>query len=557
MTQHQPSEYRLSPAHPRQWMGLEPAGAILGQAALAYAHLPALSFCGKATSYAELESKVAKTADLLRRFGAGPGVRVALLLPNCPAILTYVFAAFAVGASIVPLDPDGSPDEWAVAVRAKGVSILVACDLATIQAKALDLAQRTQIPTVTILSYAAMLPALAAARLRISGPKLARPPAISSAHVVLERTALREKGAEAVSRPGPIPRVSQLSDPAFHTWTTGQGVPREAVLTHESLARNLAQVCAALPAFRKGEERILAAMPWWHPLAFLFVCVGLIDGCEIVIPPQTTADRLAQEARRWPPTILMASPPFLEGLLAQTAQSGDPLSAARLIVTLGAPMPASLYATLATRTKAAVLESYALADPPLIVAMSSTGKTNAGSALQPLTGTRFSVRDFADHAREVPAGERGQLFVAGPQVTPAEGELPPRDGPAGFVRTGDLGLVDAQGRVARLDHLEDLIVAAGYLIYPHRIEAALAEHEGIAASAVIGIPDGRRGNAPKAFVVLKRGLSITERDVRLHLASRISKIEMPADIDFCAALPRDPFGSVSKAALRRQEAAKS
>ncbi len=539
-----------------QWTGIEPVGRILEQAAAAFGRRPALRFCRRATSYAELEGKVAQTADRLRRLGAGPGVRVALLLPNCPAALVYVFAAFAVGASIVPLDPDGLSADWDAAVRASGVSILVTCDLAAVQTKALDLAQRTDTPIVTIVSYAAMLPALAAASVRMSPTRLARPPALTSLRVVLERAMLRDKGAEAVSQPGPTPRAAMLSDPAFVTWIAERDAGRQTIVTHASLARNLAQICASLPAFRKGEERILAAIPWWHPLAFMFVCVGLIDGCEIVIPSIVTAERLAADARRTTSTIVMAPPPLLAGLLAQTGARDDILSAAHLIVTLGAPLPAPVAAQLAARTKATVLESYALAAPPLVVAMTKPGDHGAGTALRPLTRTRFSVRDFADVTREIPAGERGELFVAGPQVTPPGRKPTPRDGNADFVRTGDLGLVDAQGRVVLLDRLEDLIVAAGYLIYPRRIEAALAEHDGVTACAVIGVPDGRRGNAPKAFVVLKRSLAITERDLRLHLASRISKIEMPADIDFCTSLPRDAFGAVCKASLHRQEAQK-
>ena len=105
-----------------------------------------------------------------------------------------------------------------------------------------------------------------------------------------------------------------------------------------------------------------------------------------------------------------------------------------------------------------------------------------------------------------------------------------------------------------VDRVEDLIVAAGYMIYPSRIEDALLEHSNVTEAAVIGVSDGRRGNAPKAFVVLQRGIAVTERDLRLHLATRISKIEMPADIDFCTSLPRTAFGFVCKATLRRQEA---
>jgi long-chain acyl-CoA synthetase len=154
------------------------------------------------------------------------------------------------------------------------------------------------------------------------------------------------------------------------------------------------------------------------------------------------------------------------------------------------------------------------------------------------------------------------LCISGPQV-PRAGHVSPNLSAfvatglhAGDLRTGDLATLDAAGRIVVIDRVEDLIVAAGYVIYPRRIEAALLEHPGVSDAAAIGIDDGRRGQAPKAFVVLKRGLAITERDLRLFLADRISKIEMPADIDFTTRLPRTPYGLVCKMTLRRQEAAR-
>jgi len=168
---------------------------------------------------------------------------------------------------------------------------------------------------------------------------------------------------------------------------------------------------------------------------------------------------------------------------------------------------------------------------------------HAAGAYTPLDGTRFTARDLADPAREVPNGERGTLFVSGPQFEPVPG--------GGTLRpAGAAGLIDAAGNVVVISPLEELVVAAGYMIYPSRIEAALMEHEGLAEAAVIGIRDGKRGTAPYAFVVLKRGVVMTERDIVKHLASRISKIEMPADIEFCSQLPQDAFGAVDKNALR-------
>lgn len=550
MTDPALSERGLTTSAPPSWSGLEPVRELLERAAGQYPKHPALRFCGRLTTYSEWNAKVEEAAGVLRRMGAGPGVQLALLLPTCPAIPTYIFAAFSVGASVVALDPEAPEGELDACVRAAGVTILISCDVAAFQTKALNLTQRTGIPTLMLVAYAAMLPAASAARLLSLGRTLARPTPAAGPRVLFERTLLRDKATEAVVQSGPTPRAALPSDTAFIVWVNERGVGRPIELSHASLARNLAQLCAALPKFRQGGERVLAALPWWHPLAFMLVGVAMIDGAGIAMLPELSVGALSAALKRTTPTVIMVSPPFLAGLLEQPDLDPSALTALTLTITLGGPISAPLQEAFAARARGALIESYALAIAPHVVALTQPGDANPSAALQPLAGTRFSVRDFADPTRDVPAGERGELFVAGPQMgAPGRG--------AEFQRTGDLALMDALGRVILIDRIEDLIVAAGYLIYPRRIEAALAGHPGVAEAAVIGIPDARRGNAPKAFIVLKRGMAITERDLRLHLASRISKIEMPADIDFCTSLPRDPFGFVCKAALRSQEAARA
>jgi long-chain acyl-CoA synthetase len=541
----------------------EPMRAFLDRAVSAYGDRPAFRFQGKVTSYADFSARIHEATGLLRRLGAGPGVRVGLMLPSSPAVAVYVYAAFATGATVVPLDPEASDAELGDAAKAGRINVLVTCDLAGVLAKALALArvgaEAGAMTCVVVISFAGLLTFVKAARMRLFSPDmLSRPPLNFVCRVYLERDLLRDKTAETVLTlgAGATPRAALMDDIAFVSYQAAGGIGRTAELTQAQLASNLVQICEALPALRPGQEVIVAVLPVWHPLAFaLAVNVAVAAGAELAIVPEMTGKALAEVMRRTPPTVLMAPAPLIGEMIAEPGIGGVQLGALRFVLAVAGSVSPALQKAVAARTSAPLLDTYGLWLAPAVIGVTHADDAGIAPHTRALNGTRIAVRDFADLSREVPRGERGELCVSGPQVA-APHDLAPSAGAyiGTDLRTGDLGLIDPEGRLFVIDRVEDLIVAAGYLIYPRRIEAALLEHPDVLDAAVIGVGDGKRGNAPKAFVIVKRGVAMTERDLRMFLASRISKIEMPADIDFCTALPRTAFGLICKARLREAEA---
>jgi long-chain acyl-CoA synthetase len=169
----------------------------------------------------------------------------------------------------------------------------------------------------------------------------------------------------------------------------------------------------------------------------------------------------------------------------------------------------------------------------------------------------ISLRDLADPTKEVPLGERGELCVSGPQVMKGYWKRPEETATqfvGSFLRTGDVAVMDEQGFFYIVDRIKDLIICSGYNVYPRRVEEAIYEHPAVEEVTVIGVPDQYRGEAPKAFVKLKQGMTATKEDILQHLLPKLSRIELPSEIEFRDQLPKTMIGKLSKKELRQEQA---
>ena len=175
----------------------------------------------------------------------------------------------------------------------------------------------------------------------------------------------------------------------------------------------------------------------------------------------------------------------------------------------------------------------------------------------PLPQTEVSLRDLDEPARPVRQGEKGEVCVRGPQVMVGYWQRPEETKavftPDGFLRTGDVARMDRDGLFSIEDRIKDLIICSGYNVYPRQIEEAIYTHPAVAEVTVIGIGDSYRGEAPKAFIKLKDGEVASAEDILAHLGSRLSKIELPTEIEFRDELPKTMIGKLSKKELRDLE----
>ena len=224
-------------------------------------------------------------------------------------------------------------------------------------------------------------------------------------------------------------------------------------------------------------------------------------------------------------------------------------------------MPVELKQRFEKLTGCKVVEGYGLTEAsPSVTCNPVEGPVKEGSIGQPLPGTIVSLRDLADPSKEVPLGEKGEICVKGPQVMKGFWQKPEETANQfvdDFLRTGDVGVMDEEGFIFIVDRIKDLIICSGYNVYPRRVEEAIYQHPAVEEVTVIGIKDDYRGEAPKAFIKLKAGGVATAADIRRHLDKKLSKIEMPAEIEFRDALPKTMIGKLSKKELKAEEAQRS
>jgi long-chain acyl-CoA synthetase len=187
------------------------------------------------------------------------------------------------------------------------------------------------------------------------------------------------------------------------------------------------------------------------------------------------------------------------------------------------------------------------------------GTAKEGSIGVPLPGTHLSLRSLDDPSVEVAIGERGEICAKGPQVMKGYWQRPEETAAQfvdGWLRTGDVGIMSPDGFVTIVDRIKDLIICSGFNVYPRRVEEAIYTHPAVEEVTVIGIADEYRGEAPKAFVKLKAGQTLTAKALLAHLEPKLSRIEMPAEIEFRDALPKTMIGKLSKKELKAEESAR-
>ena len=511
---------------------------------------PAMDFLGRRWTYAELGGLVERATRGLQDIGVGPGTRVGLCLPNTPYYIVFFHAILRAGGTVVNFNPLYVERELSQQIADSGTTILITMDLEAVYRRVATVAAACGLTRLIVCPMTGILPPAKAALFRlVKRRELATIPA----------DALHVRYADVMRNPAPsTPIAVDPAELAVLQYTGGTtGVPKGAMLSHANLVANCRQVKAHWAAGRMGQERVLAVLPFFHVFAMTSVLnYGVGMAAEIVMLPRFELAAMLQTIVRRRITIMNAVPTIYTAVntAAVSGKAGGKvdLSSIRFSVSGGAPLPGEVRERFVALTGCKLVEGYGLTEAsPVVSCNPPDGRIKPGSAGIAMQDTVIEIRD-PDTGAVRPAGERGEVCVRGPQVMAGYWQRPDETAAvfvAGALRTGDIGYLDEDGYLFLVDRIKDVILCGGYNVYPRVLEDALYAHPAVLEATVIGIPDGYRGQAPKAFVVLRAGMDATPDALLAHLATYVSKIERPAAIEIRASLPKTLIGKLSKKEL--------
>ena len=506
---------------------------------------------GKSISYQELDMLSRQFAGYLQgELGLAPGARVALMMPNCLQYPIAMFAILRAGYVVVNVNPLYTARELAHQLGDAGCEAIVIMEnfAHTLQ----EVLSHTKIRHVVVTGLGDLLgfPKSLIVNLVVRHVKKMVPAWDLPGHVGFREALSRGRG-HALK---PV-RLTH-DDLAYLQYTGGTtGVAKGAMLTHGNIVSNLQQAHAWIgPYVREGEEVIVTALPLYHIFSLTANCLTFlkIGAVNVLITNPRDIPAFVAEMARQPFTIITGVNTLFNALLnnAEFAK----LDFSRLKVALGGGM--AVQQAVADRWKALtgkpLAEAYGLTEtsPAVCINPLNLPEFNHSIGL-PISSTDISLRD--DDGYEVALGLPGELCVKGPQVMKGYYNRPEDTARAfthdGYLRTGDVATIDAEGFVRIVDRKKDMILVSGFNVYPNEVEDVVAAHPGVMEVAALGVPDEHSGEAVKIFVVRKDPL-LTAEALIAHCREGLTGYKVPRFVEFRDELPKSNVGKILRRVLR-------
>ncbi|HEY1311324.1 MAG TPA: long-chain-fatty-acid--CoA ligase [Pseudolabrys sp.] len=528
--------------------------AVFEESFRAYAANDAYVCMGKTLTYAELEATSRAFAAWLQSKGLKHGARVAIMMPNVLQNPVAMIAILRAGLTVVNVNPLYKPRELEFLLNDAGVeAIIVLENFASVLQEALP---KTKVKQVVVATMGDMLGTLKGVlvnlvvrRVKKMVPAYALPDATSFNDVLAQGRGLALTQTDV----GP-------DDVAFLQYTGGTtGISKGAILSHRNVVANTLQADAWLKPALMREPRaeqlfMLVALPLYHIFA-LTACalIGMRNGAvSLLIPNPRDIPNLISELSKYPVNYFPAVNTLFNALLNH--RDFDKLKWDHLRSSIGGGM--AVQQLVAERwfkaTGNPIIEAYGLSETsPGLTANRCDITEWTGTVGFPFPSTDISVRD--DDNKQVPYGERGEICARGPQVMAGYWNRPDETAQVmtsdGFFRTGDIGIMDTDGRVKIVDRKKDMISVSGFKVFPNEVEDVAMMQGGVLECAAIGVPDTHSGEAVKLFAV-KKAPSLTEQDLRRYMHGQLAGYKMPKYIEFRDDLPKTNVGKILRRALR-------
>ncbi len=339
-------------------------------------------------------------------------------------------------------------------------------------------------------------------------------------------------------------------------------MPKAAVILHRNLVANVEQCCAWLPDVRVPGERHLSAIPLFHIFGMvttMAVAVSIAAPLIFIVNPRDI-DALLKAINKYQPTLFMGVPTMYNAINSHPKIGKYDVKSIRACISGSAPLPLSVKQTFEQLTGGRLVEGYGLTESAVATHCNPLyGKNIEGSIGMPFPDIEAKIVDLESGTEDLPVGEVGELILKSPTVMKEYWNMPDETAIAlrqGWLYTGDIAKMDESGYFYIVDRKKDMIIASGFNIYPREVEDVLYEHPKIMEAAVAGIPDAKRGETVKAWVVVKPGETATAEEIRNFCKDKLAKYKIPYHIEFRDALPKTMVGKVLRRSLAEEEAAK-
>ncbi|WP_126428023.1 long-chain-fatty-acid--CoA ligase [Brevibacillus marinus] len=528
-----------------------PLTHFLEQSAREFPNHHALYFMGKRISYAELLSLSYRFAQALRKRGVQKGDRVAIMLPNSPqAVISYYGALFA-GAVVVQTNPLYTERELVHQLSDSGAEVLVTLDL--LYPRVMNVKAATALRRVIVTGLGEYLPFFKRLLFPLVQRKQGPPPQVVYGNGVEAFAALLADG-----EPAPVNiAIDPERDLALLQYTGGTtGVAKGVMLSHRNLVANAVQTLAIIYKLKRGQEKILGALPLFHVYGMTTVMnLGIQLAAEIVLIPRFEVKQILKTIDRVKPTLFPGAPTMYIALINHPDLKHYDLSSIEACVSGSAPLPLEVQQRFEELTGGRLVEGYGLTESsPVTHSNPLWGHRVNGSIGLPWPDTDCRIVDPVT-GEELPQGAVGELAVKGPQVMLGYWKRPEETAAVlkdGWLLTGDMAYMDEKGYFYIVDRKKDMIIAGGFNIYPREVEKVLFEHPAVQEAAVVGVPDPYRGETVKAFVVVKAGQTVSEQELDAHCRKRLAAYKVPRIYEFRSELPKTMVGKVLRRVLKEE-----
>lgn len=521
----------------------------------------ALLFKGATITCADLDRLSDACAAAFQGLGIARGDRIGLFLPNCPQFVIAQFAAWKIGAIIAPLNPLYTEDELEGPLREHGIETIVT--LTRYYGRIKRVQPRTPLRRIIATNIKEYFPPLlrflfTIAREKRDGDRVSlEPEDYSLAHLILAHHGRTIDRAALAS-----------SDPAVLLMSGGTtGTPKGVLGTHGAYVMTGLQIVAWTKAvLHPDHDVILLPLPLFHVYANVGVqALAFVNRNPIaLVPNPRDLDDLVATIQRVKPAFFTGVPTLYIGLLNHRAvQMGKvDFKSIKICFSGSAPLLAETKQRFEAMTGGRIIEGYSLTEATLALCVNPVqGANKLGSVGMPLPDVHVRIFDADEGTRLILHGEVGEIAFSAPQLMVGYWNRP--DETAGVLRdhvdehgtrrwlhTGDLGYLDPDGYLFIVDRKKDLIKTSGYQVWPREIEEVIATHPAVAEVGVAGIPDAVKGEAVKAWVVLRKGQSCTEQDLRAFCREHLAPYKVPSHVEFRADLPKTMVGKVLRRVLK-------